>query len=183
MDGALQGSASASSLLRGSKSQASMAQLPPMSGVYEEEGDGQQQHGQQQQQSQHEPVFRSHDELSLSALGGHGGPADQYSPDAENSQQQQQQQQQQQHNQQQQQQHQPPHYAASGAFSSLSQPRAPPKKMTVSALITFIDEMYVAKEKFDLKCAHLHLPRETMAEYLNTFLVAKYGLKSLVGGA
>jgi hypothetical protein len=43
--------------------------------------------------------------------------------------------------------------------------------------------MYVAKEKFDLKCAHLHLPRETMAEYLNTFLVAKYGLKSLVAGA
>ena len=40
--------------------------------------------------------------------------------------------------------------------------------------------MYVQKVKFDKKCEENKLPRETMEQYMYTYLNQKYGLKNLI---
>ena len=40
--------------------------------------------------------------------------------------------------------------------------------------------MYVQKVKFDKKCEEHKLPRETMEQYMYTYLNQKYGLKNLI---
>ena len=42
-----------------------------------------------------------------------------------------------------------------------------------------IFDMYQAKQKYDQKCISNKLPRETMEEYMYTYLNQRYGLKSL----
>lgn len=42
-----------------------------------------------------------------------------------------------------------------------------------------INEIFVAKTKYDHKCAEASMPNETMEEYMYTFLNQKYGLRSL----
>ncbi|KAL0227922.1 hypothetical protein RCL1_004065 [Eukaryota sp. TZLM3-RCL] len=54
------------------------------------------------------------------------------------------------------------------------------KVLTLKQLRDLIEEVYVSKEKFDLKCKEANLPRETMDQYLISFLTHKYGLKSLI---
>eukprot|EP00455_Lapot_gusevi_P034062 TRINITY_DN3746_c0_g2_i1.p1 TRINITY_DN3746_c0_g2~~TRINITY_DN3746_c0_g2_i1.p1 ORF type:complete len:514 (-),score=169.63 TRINITY_DN3746_c0_g2_i1:31-1512(-) len=54
------------------------------------------------------------------------------------------------------------------------------KKMTLSQLVDLIEEIYVAKQKYDARCVKLHMPRESMRQYLMTFLNQKYGLKNLI---
>lgn len=40
--------------------------------------------------------------------------------------------------------------------------------------------MYLQKVKFDKKCEDSHVPKETMEQYMYTYLNQKYGLKSLI---
>ena len=40
--------------------------------------------------------------------------------------------------------------------------------------------MYAQKQKFDEKCAESRLPRETMEQYMYTYLNQRYGLKNLI---
>jgi hypothetical protein len=40
--------------------------------------------------------------------------------------------------------------------------------------------MYTQKVKFDKKCEDSRLPKETMEQYMYTYLNQKYGLKSLI---
>ena len=40
--------------------------------------------------------------------------------------------------------------------------------------------MYLQKVKFDKKCEDYHVPKETMEQYMYTYLNQKYGLKSLI---
>lgn len=50
----------------------------------------------------------------------------------------------------------------------------------MQALRDFIDDLYASKQQADARCAESHTPRETMAEYLVTFLNRKFGLRDLV---
>ena len=43
----------------------------------------------------------------------------------------------------------------------------------------FIDEIYVSKSKFDQKCNEGRQALETLQQYMMTYLITKYGLKSL----
>lgn len=40
--------------------------------------------------------------------------------------------------------------------------------------------MYAQKIKFDKKCADNHVPKETMEQYMYTYLNQRYGLKNLI---
>lgn len=40
--------------------------------------------------------------------------------------------------------------------------------------------MYAQKVKFDAKCSQSRQPRETMEQFMYTYLNQKYGLKSLI---
>ena len=40
--------------------------------------------------------------------------------------------------------------------------------------------MYLQKEKFDRKCLDAKVPKETLEQYMYTYLNQKYGLKSLI---
>ena len=55
-------------------------------------------------------------------------------------------------------------------------------KQTISlkALKEFINELYLSKENYNLKCEQFKLPKETMEEHMYTYLYKKYGLKNLV---
>ncbi|KAG2393970.1 hypothetical protein C9374_003734 [Naegleria lovaniensis] len=54
------------------------------------------------------------------------------------------------------------------------------KSLTLRQLKDTIEEIYASKQKFDEKCSENKLPRETMEQYLYTFLNQKYGLKNLI---
>jgi hypothetical protein len=54
------------------------------------------------------------------------------------------------------------------------------KDLSLKQLKEFIEEIYSSKEKFDLKCTEAHQPKETMQEYMYSYLNQKYGLKSLI---
>lgn len=43
-----------------------------------------------------------------------------------------------------------------------------------------IQDMYLQKQKFDEKCLQSQLPRETMEQYMYTYLNQRYGLKNLI---
>ncbi|OMJ73081.1 hypothetical protein SteCoe_28308 [Stentor coeruleus] len=54
------------------------------------------------------------------------------------------------------------------------------KDLTLKQLKEFIEEIYTSKEKFDQKCIETHQAKETMEEYMYSYLNQKYGLKSLI---
>ena len=55
-------------------------------------------------------------------------------------------------------------------------------KQTISlkALKEFINELYISKTNYNIKCEQFKLPKETMEEHMYTYLYKKYGLKNLV---
>ena len=54
------------------------------------------------------------------------------------------------------------------------------RTLTLKQLKDHIQDMYVQKQKYDEKCAETRLPRETMEQYMYTYLNQRYGLKSLI---
>lgn len=54
------------------------------------------------------------------------------------------------------------------------------KDLTLKQLKETIEDIYANKLKFDEKCKETKLARETMEQYLYTYLNQKYGLKSLI---
>ena len=64
---------------------------------------------------------------------------------------------------------------------SLIKPRtANTHEMTIRQLKETIEDIYLSKLKFDDKCRDMRMPRETMDQFLYTYLNQKYGLKSLI---
>jgi hypothetical protein len=55
------------------------------------------------------------------------------------------------------------------------------RDLTLKQLKDAIEEIYNSKVKFDEKCFETKQPRETMDQFLYTYLNQKYGLKSLIG--
>merc|ERR1719265_399494 len=53
-------------------------------------------------------------------------------------------------------------------------------ELSLKNMREIISEIYASKEKFDLKCAHARLPRETMEQHMYTLFWQKYGLKKLI---
>ena len=53
------------------------------------------------------------------------------------------------------------------------------RELTFKHTKDFIDEIYAAKAKFDQKCNENSQPIETLAQYMLSYLITKYGLKSL----
>ena len=54
------------------------------------------------------------------------------------------------------------------------------RSLTVKQLKELINEIYNNKVKYDQRCEENKLPRETMEQYMYTFLNQRYGLKSLI---
>ena len=52
--------------------------------------------------------------------------------------------------------------------------------LTLKQLRDTISDMYAQKVKFDKKCEENKMPRETMEQYMYTYLNQKYGLKNLI---
>ena len=52
--------------------------------------------------------------------------------------------------------------------------------LSLRTLKEFINELYISKAQYDIKCTELKLPKETLEEYMYTFLNKKYGLKNLI---
>ena len=52
--------------------------------------------------------------------------------------------------------------------------------ISLRALKELINEIYVSKENYDIKCEQYKIPKETMEEHMYTFLNKKYGLKNLI---
>lgn len=52
--------------------------------------------------------------------------------------------------------------------------------MPLRVLEETIEDIYKTKMKFDQRCEAQHLPKQTMDEYLQTYLATKYGLRSIV---
>ena len=52
--------------------------------------------------------------------------------------------------------------------------------ITLKTLKDFINELYLSKSNYDMKCIEFKLPKETLEEYMYTFLNKKYGLKNLI---
>lgn len=54
------------------------------------------------------------------------------------------------------------------------------RTLTLKQLKDLIQDMYMQKQKYDEKCAESRLPRETMEQYMYTYLNQRYGLKNLI---
>jgi len=54
------------------------------------------------------------------------------------------------------------------------------RTLTLKQLKDLIQDMYLQKQKYDEKCAESRLPRETMEQYMYTYLNQRYGLKNLI---
>ena len=54
------------------------------------------------------------------------------------------------------------------------------RTLTLKQLKDLINEIYTQKVKYDIKCEESKLPRETMEQFMYTFLNQWYGLKSLI---
>ena len=54
------------------------------------------------------------------------------------------------------------------------------RTLTLKQLKDVIEDMYNQKQKYDDKCAENKLPRETMEQYMYTYLNQRYGLKNLI---
>ena len=52
--------------------------------------------------------------------------------------------------------------------------------ISLKTLKDFINELYMSKTQYDIKCTQFKLPKETLEEYMYTFLNKKYGLKNLI---
>ena len=52
--------------------------------------------------------------------------------------------------------------------------------LTLRQLKEVINDMYAQKQKYDQKCSEVHMPKETMEQYMYTYLNQKYGLKNLI---
>ena len=52
--------------------------------------------------------------------------------------------------------------------------------ITLKCLKDFMNELYISKENYDIKCVEYKLPKETLEEHMYTFLNKKYGLKNLI---
>ena len=52
--------------------------------------------------------------------------------------------------------------------------------ISLKALKDFINELYLSKSLYDMKCIQFKLPKETLEEHMYTFLNKKYGLKNLI---
>jgi hypothetical protein len=52
--------------------------------------------------------------------------------------------------------------------------------ITLKTLKDFMNELYISKENYDMKCLDFKLPKETLEEHMYTFLNKKYGLKTLI---
>ena len=52
--------------------------------------------------------------------------------------------------------------------------------ISLRVLKDFINELYLSKVQYDLNCIKFRLPKETLEEYMYTFLNKKYGLKNLI---
>ena len=55
-----------------------------------------------------------------------------------------------------------------------------PQLITLKTLKDFINELYLSKSQYDLKCTQFKLPKETLEEHMYTFLNQKYGIKNLI---
>lgn len=54
------------------------------------------------------------------------------------------------------------------------------RTLTLKQLKDHIQDMYLQKQKFDEKCNENKLPKETMEQYMYTYLNQRYGLKNLI---
>jgi hypothetical protein len=54
------------------------------------------------------------------------------------------------------------------------------RNLSLKQLKDIIQDIYEKKLKYDLKCEEDKLPRETMEQYMYTYLNQRYGLKSLI---
>ena len=54
------------------------------------------------------------------------------------------------------------------------------RNLTLKQLKDTIQDMYSQKIKFDKKCEDSHQARESMEQYMYTYLNQKYGLKNLI---
>ena len=52
--------------------------------------------------------------------------------------------------------------------------------ISLKTLKDFINELYLSKAQYDMKCIQYKLPKETLEEHMYTFLNKKYGLKNLI---
>ena len=52
--------------------------------------------------------------------------------------------------------------------------------ISLKTLKELINEIYISKENYDLKCEQNKFPKETLEEHMYTFLNKKYGLKNLI---
>ena len=52
--------------------------------------------------------------------------------------------------------------------------------ISLRTLKELINEIYISKENYDIKCEQYKIPKETMEEHMYTFLNKKYGLKNLI---
>lgn len=53
------------------------------------------------------------------------------------------------------------------------------KDLTLKQAKDFIEELYETKLKYDLKCIENHQTKETLDQYMQSYLYKKYGLKSI----
>jgi len=54
------------------------------------------------------------------------------------------------------------------------------RNISLNHLLSFMDELYASKTKYDQKCAESKKARETMEQHMYTFLNQRYGLRSLI---
>ena len=54
------------------------------------------------------------------------------------------------------------------------------RTLSLRQLRDLINDIYAQKTKFDQKCEESHLPRETMEQFMYTYLNQRYGLKNLI---
>ena len=52
--------------------------------------------------------------------------------------------------------------------------------LSLKALKEFINELYISKYNYNIKCNQFKFPKETLEEYMYTYLYKKYGLKNIV---
>lgn len=71
-----------------------------------------------------------------------------------------------------------PSYKPTGVGSSIGQTQM--RNLSLKQLKEVINDIYTQKEKYDKKCEENKLPRETMEQYMYTYLNQRYGLKNLI---
>jgi len=64
--------------------------------------------------------------------------------------------------------------------SSQISSRSKQRSLTLNQLIDLINDIYTQKKKFDIKCIEGRQPKQTMEQYLYTYLNQHYGLKGII---